>query len=208
MQTKRAKQFLLAAHQEKHLLGWLASLDLDDRHMRQVAFLAVELFCELEVLHQEPSRSCLLLQAAALLHDCGYAIDACKHHKHSRDMILKHELPGFSNAERCAIACLARYHRKASPSMNHALFRELDKSLRRSVVRMAALLRIADGLDRSHMTAIGSIRAEIQSDTVQLILVTRYDIGIDIWGAERKKELFEETFSHKIYFVCDDSAHQ
>lgn len=205
MQTKRGRHFLLPPHVEQYMLDWLASLDLDGGHVQQVAFLSVELFCELETLHQEPPRSCHLLHAAALLHDCGYAVDVCKHHKHARDMILRESFPGFSAVDNKAIACLARYHRKAAPSARHRLFRELDADMSRTVERMAALLRIADGLDRSHMSAIRGIRAQILSDCVQLKLVTHYEIGTDLWGGERKKSWFEELFAHRVLFDCVES---
>jgi len=64
-------------------------------------------------------------------------------------------------------------------------------------------LRIADGLDRSHMSVISTIRPEISGKTINLILSYRNEksLSLDIWGAERKKSLFEEVFGYKVKFV-------
>lgn len=198
--ASRPERFLLASHQREHVLGWLGLEELFVDHMVQVAFLSLELFCELEGLHGEAAGSSRLLQAAALCHDVGYAISPQAHHKHSRDLILERPIPGFDEGEMMAIASLARYHRKAEPSTGHKLFAKLGEEMRETVRRMAALLRVADGFDRSHQSLVRGVSAAIETERVVLHLDVRHEIGVDLWAADRKKGYFERVYGKALVF--------
>src|SRR5690606_15111001 len=91
-----------------------------------------------------------LLMAAALLHDCGKLISSNRHHKHSRYLILHSGIEGLDESEVDMVAMIARYHRGPRPRKTHSRYGELDSSDRKRVKKLAALLRIADGLDSDH----------------------------------------------------------
>jgi len=135
-----------------------------------------------------------LLVAAALLHDVGWPVRPEAHHKGSRDLILKAPLAGFSEEERRMIACLARYHRKAHPSARHKVYRDLNQSAREKVRMLAAILRIADGLDRAHAATVKALEVCRDGQTLTIAVQQTPGCGIDLMGAERKKGLFEAVF--------------
>ena len=82
-----------------------------------------------------------------MLHDIGVAVDYDDHHKHSRYLILAAGLPGFSQRELALIAQTVRYHRKGTPELGE-LAPLCEPGDERSSLRMAALLRLAEHLDR------------------------------------------------------------
>lgn len=98
-------------------------LDPEPEHVFQVGKTALSLFDQTTALHGLGEDERPLLEAAALLHDTGLRKGVQRHHKHSRDVIMGLELPGFSGNEKKIIACIARYHRKAEPRREHGIFR-------------------------------------------------------------------------------------
>ena len=80
------------------------------------------------------------------------------HAEHSYYIVKHGNLRGLSAEELELVANIARYHSKKRPRKRDADFRALDKPGRRMVRWLAALLRIAEGLDRSHYQLIRELR--------------------------------------------------
>ena len=173
-------------------------LDPEPEHVFQVCRNAEALFLATTTLHGLGERELKFLCAAALLHDIGHTVDVIGHHKHSRDLILKMELSDFSRREQRIVACVARYHRKAHPKPLHAVYEDLKKLDQKLVQKLAALLRISDGLDRCHNATCKSIDAEFAGDELTLRIRQRRNSPTDIWGAQRKQGLFEEVYGVRV----------
>src|SRR2546427_5916351 len=120
-------------------------------HVSHVTNLALQLFDSLTPLHGLGERERLLLEAAGFLHDIGHQFDHLKtgHHNESARLIREHPWKSFTPDEVTVIALVARYHRKAMPEMTHVEFAALPGTHRRLVQHLAALLRLADALDRN-----------------------------------------------------------
>ena len=146
-----------------------------------------------------------LVEAAALLHDIGMAVDYDDHHKHSSYLILGSGLPGFTPREVALIALMARYHRKGTPSLGQLapLCREGDEQL---VLRGAALLRIAEQLERNRDQVVRAARLRRpdsgEDGVVELELDAVGDDTVARWGAERQGELFERAFGAPLRVVA------
>ncbi len=174
-------------------------------HSEHVAKLALGLFDQLAAITDDPGRSWSspqhreLLEAAAVLHDVGYAINYAKHHKHSYHMIMHSELPGFTHRERAVIANVARYHRRARPKKKHGNFARLDPADQMAVRRLAGVLRVADGLDRTHTQDIVDLRLRPKGKTtLGLEVCTKSRPDVNLWGAARKRKLFQKAFRRRL----------
>src|SRR5262249_27045564 len=119
-------------------------------HAQQVARLAMMLFDETRAVHGLTDREREWLEYAALLHDIGVHISYERHHKHSYYLIKNGDLRGFEPEEVEAIALIARYHRQATPKRKHDGFGTFNRRRRRAIRTLAAILRLAESLDRSH----------------------------------------------------------
>lgn len=180
----------------------------EQRHSEHVASLAVQIFDGLAPTLPMPDdlwsgpEARELLEAGALLHDIGYIVSYAKHHKHAYHLILHADVlregvggPGaFSRREVQIIACLARYHRRGEPSENDPELAGLMPEDRALLLRLAAILRLADGLDRTHSQNVRGIRVRIENGTAILTLDAADDPATDIWGASRKAGLFRRAF--------------
>jgi exopolyphosphatase/guanosine-5'-triphosphate,3'-diphosphate pyrophosphatase len=170
-------------------------------HMEQVARLSAMLFDAFFELHGMTETERDLLISAALLHDVGISESYSGHHKKSRKLIMKADLPSFAANEREVVANVARYHRKADPSKRHRPYRELCAGDRQRVKALAALLRLADGLDRAHEDAVSDLH--VQQHAPALWVVTTFgrgDLHYAAWAARRKSSLFEEVFRTRVLF--------
>ncbi|PJA80099.1 MAG: exopolyphosphatase, partial [Nitrospirae bacterium CG_4_9_14_3_um_filter_51_5] len=112
---------------------------------------------------------------------------------HTYYLMTHADLPGFSSEEVGLMANVARYHRRGQPTIKNKGFRILDRDQRKVVSCLSAILRIADGLDRSHFSVVKKITVE-PGEPLRLHVSFRYDPELELWTTERRKGLFEEIF--------------
>ena len=170
-----------------------AQYGTDFTHAEHVAKLTHEMWTDLD----GDAEFAELLWAAALLHDIGTAVDYDDHHRHSRYLVLNAGLPGFDPRETALIAQLCRYHRKGDPSPGDLapLLRDGDERL---LLRGAAILRLAEQLERPRDQSVHSARAERSGDGVRLRLEADDDVTVSRWAAERHRDLFERAFKRPL----------
>lgn len=169
-------------------------------HSHHVAALATSLFDQTRPLHGLDDRAREWLEYAALLHDVGYVINPRQHHKHSYYLITNSDLAGFTVEEIDLIANVARYHRRALPCSRHLPYKALPPSRRRLVDTLSAVLRIADGLDRSHFSIIQDVRVTLRHK-VNLNLYASGDSELEIWTARSRADLFHRVFGRAVTFT-------
>ena len=145
------------------------------------------------------------LEFAALLHDVGTHIAHSRHHRHSYYLILHGELMGFEPKEIQLIAALARYHRKGGPKDGDEELEALPNGLRPVVAPRAAILRLADALDRSHFTVVRDVKVAGKGKDMTLTVHTGgHDAELELWAARRKGELFEQVFGARLTMAVEE----
>jgi exopolyphosphatase / guanosine-5'-triphosphate,3'-diphosphate pyrophosphatase len=140
-----------------------------------------------------------LLQAAAMLHEVGMAVDYDGHHEHARYLIARAGLPGFSPRELELISLIARYHGKGSPRAEDCagLVGRDDLEL---VRRCSVILRLADHLERGHDQVVSEARLAPQGGRVELHLRVVGDPTLPRWSVTRggMDEAFRRTFGRPL----------
>jgi exopolyphosphatase/guanosine-5'-triphosphate,3'-diphosphate pyrophosphatase len=171
---------------------------VDLAHSRHVARLAGAIYKGLSHFYELPESDRRLLEAAARMQDVGYLISYEGHHKHSYHLILHSRLEAFRPEELELVANVARYHRGAEPKNKHPNFRGLDLDARLRVRQMAAVLRIAGGLDRGHNQIVRSVTVGGTADRIELRVEADEFPEVDLWAATRRADLFESVFDAKL----------
>ena len=171
-----------------------AGCGVDLAHGRQVARLARSIFEQLREHYALPVEDGALLEAAARLQDVGYLIDYDKHHKHSYHLILNSRLAGFRPQELELIANIARYHRGGKPKAKHANYERLAPADQERVRRLAAILRVAGGLDRSHSQQVRDVEIEFEHGAIKMLVLSDELPEVDLWGARRRCDFFESIY--------------
>lgn len=188
----------------------------DEAHAECVAKLALLIFDKTKSLHNLAEEGRKLLELAALLHDIGHYISSRGHHKHSFYLIQSASLPALTKSEKLIVACIARYHRKKFPQENHVGFSALNEDEKLMVTRLAAILRLADGLDREHSQLVQSVGVSINLEAemnafsdcskltgkaggvVILDIEGQGDLLLDCWSVKLKSDLFEHAFGLRV----------
>lgn len=172
----------------------------EEGHSRQVTRLALELFDGLRPLHGLGGEERLLLQCAGLLHDIGWMEGQKAHHKTSLRLILSEGLMPLDERERSIVGSVARYHRKALPDEEHGHFAALSEADRQVVRVLAGVLRVADGLDRTHTDAVRALRAEIGPDAVVIRCRSAAAPWAEFETARKKGDLLELVLGRPLAF--------
>jgi len=121
--------------------------------------------------------------------------------------VLHADLLGLSPSEQVVIANVARYHRGNVPRKKHRNFGMLDKSLRRRIRGLSAILRVADGFDRGHVGAVADLKVRWLRRALRITPVPanpRSPIELEMWGANRKSELLATVAGVPVEIVGPD----
>jgi exopolyphosphatase/pppGpp-phosphohydrolase len=172
------------------------------KHTKRVTLFALEIFDDLVDLHNLGAHERYYLLCAALLHDIGVHTEGPHaHHKTALNIILSTPMLKFSQKDRLIIGSIARYHRRALPSTKHDHFRALNPNEKNLVCKLAAILRVADGLDYSHNSRIDHTRTVFNDEKIIIECTVRKDpVKKEIQSAKKKSDLMVETFHRKIRF--------
>lgn len=170
----------------------------EEGHAQRVATLALQLFDQLHTVHRLDSRVRRLLMAAALLHDIGICQGYAKHHKQSLTLISQATLPGLTSDEMAVVANTARYHRRKLPQPRHTAFAALSPQKQDIVCKLAAILRIADALDRRHCDAVRAVHVAVTSTAVIVHADAVDTLEMEQAALLKKADLFERIFDLRV----------
>jgi exopolyphosphatase/guanosine-5'-triphosphate,3'-diphosphate pyrophosphatase len=133
-----------------------------------------------------------------LLHDIGWLEGRKRHHKTALRLIMEAKSLPLSKRERRLVGAIARYHRKALPDEGHEEFAALDAADRRRLCLLAGILRVADGLDRSHLSLIRDLHCDVDGRCVRLRCRAAGDAEPERWAAAKKADLFQTAFERSL----------
>jgi len=185
----------------RSVMQMLRRFQVDDAHSHHVARLALRLFDATRQVHELGPSQRELLEYAALLHDVGLYVSHTKHHRHSHYLIMNGELRGFTPDELQLIASVAGYHKGAPPKVSNEGLAEMPLETAELAIKLIAILRVADGLDRSHHGIVEGIRAVRDADRIDLRLDTAgRDAELELWAARRKSDMFAKCFGVELEF--------
>lgn len=140
-----------------------------------------------------------ILSCAAILHDIGYTEGYQQHHKTAFRLITGEKIPGLSERDQMLVALVARYHRGAiaDPGKHEALA-ALPSEEQRLVTRLGAILRFADGLDRSHTDAVRDLSASLTGNRLVVTLEPGANDDEERLAAQKKARWFEAVFGVRV----------
>ena len=169
-------------------------------HAQQVARLALSVFDQTRSVHGMSDREREWLEYGALLHDIGVHISYERHHRHSYYLIKNGDLRGFDPQETEVIALIARYHRQATPKKSHEGYGDVPGALRKKVRALSAMVRLAEGLDRSHAQALGGLDLFPRGDDYLARLRANGDAELELWAAHRHVAPLEKLLGKPVRF--------
>jgi exopolyphosphatase/guanosine-5'-triphosphate,3'-diphosphate pyrophosphatase len=165
----------------------------DNRHLEHVEKTALRIFDDTAKLHGLPPRSRILLQATAILHECGKYVSMTEHHVLSYNIIMAHEIIGLRREEQNIVAWATRLQENPTDGAERDL-NELDEATRLHSLKLAAILHLADALDAGHRQKTSELAVSLNEHQMILNVTARRDITLEVWTLEGKSHLFREIF--------------
>ena len=171
--------------------------DFDAVHAANVAAASSLLFTKLRSFFSFPEHTGLLLEAASYLHDIGRFIEARHHHRHSWYLITHTKLPGLTASEQRIVAAAVRYHGRTMPRESHPEYSSLSADEKVAVVKLAAILRVADALDLRGGSDLPPIKLVLRGRVLN-ICADIPELNARKYIVKAKSELFEHVFGLEI----------
>ncbi|MEP7028457.1 MAG: HD domain-containing protein, partial [Candidatus Eisenbacteria bacterium] len=173
----------------------------DEMHARHVTGLSLSLFDGLSREHGLDDSARRLLEYAGLLHDIGSIIQHDRHTEHSYYIIKHGGLRGLPAEELEIVAAVARYHGKAKPKKSDPGYAALGRPARRTVRWLAAILRIAEALDRSQYQLVRSVQVSRVGGALTLRVVARESARLEVWAARERASLLSKLVGRPVRVV-------
>jgi exopolyphosphatase/guanosine-5'-triphosphate,3'-diphosphate pyrophosphatase len=172
--------------------------NLDQAHADCVTHLSSILFRAMAAEHRLSERYEVILTVAAQLHDVGMFIGSSSHHKHSKYIIDNSDIFGLGERDLKLASLVARYHRGALPRASHTDYVKLPREERLIVNKLAAILRAADALDRSHTQAIKNVQVRLSEGSAELDVMRSGEFATEKRALIAKGQMFEQVYGRTL----------
>ena len=165
-------------------------------HALQVSKLSLKIYDELirlSLISDNPEDR-VILEAAAVLHDIGHPQEP--HHEVGFDF-LADEIPRLTSSEPISNAAL-------STLLSSVLWHNERSYLKRGSVeiidrnraeKIAAIIRVADGLDLISQPAIENIALSVEDRQLLFEVISKHSVELQIAQAESKSDLMQSAFA-------------
>lgn len=173
----------------------------DEEHADYVASISLNIFDTMKKVISLDNRSRLLLEVAAVLHDIGIFIRMDKHNLHSEYIIKNSEIFGLSKLENTIVSQIAKYHRGKDSPQDNEQFQILPRSERMTILKLTAILRVADALDRGHGQKLSDLSYQLTDDALMIKTKSRHNVSLERMALTQKGDLFESVFGLKIILL-------
>ena len=175
-------------------------------HSHHVTELALDLFDGLRELHGMGARERLWLQCGGLLHDIGWIDGQQGHHKTALRLIMSDPALPLERRAREIVGSVARYHRKALPCDRHKVYANLRAADQHRVRVLGGILRVADGLDRSHGSVVQGVQCGFSDKEIAIACAIRGPAAEEIAAAKKKADLLEAALGRSVKITVGKAA--
>jgi exopolyphosphatase / guanosine-5'-triphosphate,3'-diphosphate pyrophosphatase len=170
----------------------------DEKHAQYVRMISTKLFDALKSELGLPGKARMLLETAALLHDIGMFIRANDHNIHSKYIIEHSEIFGLNKDDITIVSHIARYHRGTYIPQDDPSFISLPRDERLTILKLTALIRVADALDRGHTQRISDFSLTFRNDIMTIVTDGKHHNVLEKIAVTEKSDIFESVFGYKV----------
>ncbi len=186
---------------EQELLSLLHSIGrrylYDKHHVQQVERLALTIFDAIAKNYGMDSYERLLLRATAILHDIGKYICMRSHSIYTYQLICSTDMLGFSDRDKQIIALASYYHANRLFDQAKPNAPKVPHDMVAQVAKLAAIVRLADALDRSYLQKIRGCTVGVKDGCLRVQALSKEDLTLERWTFEDKSTFFEEVYGIK-----------
>ena len=194
------------AHRELEHERWQSVLatakryGVDPRKAEPVRLHAMQLYKELQALHQLPMEYESWLAAAAILSDTGKFINHQGHHRHTQYIVSSSEIYGCTQLQRTLISAIARYLGKSRPQPGDRALRNIPAAEHQNVQRAVVLLRLAVALNQDRASDVLRFGARVYPKRVYIeVQPGRTGAELELWSLRKEANYFFDVFGRELF---------
>jgi exopolyphosphatase/guanosine-5'-triphosphate,3'-diphosphate pyrophosphatase len=194
------------AHQQFERDRWQAVLatckryGVDPRQADAVRQHALQLFRDLQPVHELPQEYRSWLEAAAMMRDVGKFMNYQGHHRHAQYIIANSELFGFTPQQRAITSAIARYLGKSRPDPQDRTMRPIPPEEFTRVQRAVVLLRLAVALNQDRASDVLKVTLRVYPKRVLMELSPgRTGAELELWSLRKEGDYFREVFRRELF---------
>ena len=169
----------------------------DKHHVQQVERLAVTIFEAIAKSYSMGEYERLLLRATCILHDIGKYICMRSHSLYSYQLICSTDMLGLSDRDKNIVALASYYHANRLFDQSKPQAPPVPRDMVAIVAKLAAIVRLADALDRSYLQKIRSCSVTLKDNKLKIQATSKMDLALEMWTFEDKASFFEEVYGIK-----------
>ena len=162
-------------------------------HIEYISTLALAIFDAMKKQHGMGRIQRLQLEIACILHDCGKFINMQNVANNSYSIIMSTEMMGLSLKEREEVANAVRYNTLYLPAYAQVKAAIGDASYT-TVAKLAAILRVANALDRSHKQKVEKFNIQVKDKKMIILVDTVNNITLEAALFKEKADFFEQIY--------------
>lgn len=195
-----------ASHKEFEHERWESVLatarryGVDPRQAEPVRAHVVQLYHDLNTLHQLPPEYEGWLAAAAVLRDTGKFVNHQGHHRHTQYIVSSSELYGYTPVQRTLVSALARYLGKSRPQPGDRALRNIPAEEHKNVYRAVVLMRLAVALNQDRASDVLHVTARVYPKRVYLeVKPGRTGAELELWSLRKEADYFRDVFGRELF---------
>ena len=168
----------------------------ESKHLENVEMMAMKLFAGTKKIHGMGNREKLLLRITVMLHEVGKYLSLNNYGECAYNIVRSNELIGLSEAEQQMIAFSVRYNVVNFPSYEElVMVSSINKKQYLIIAQMVAILRLANGLDRSHSQKVQEIKTALKDDEIIISLNVNNNYLLERGLIDKETEFFRDVFN-------------
>jgi exopolyphosphatase/guanosine-5'-triphosphate,3'-diphosphate pyrophosphatase len=168
----------------------------NQKHSDNIRKFACRIFDKMKGAHGLDRRRRLLLELAAILHDCGHYVTAKQHLLSTFDLIKDIDIYGMTDEEMLIMAYVSRYNEYDIPNYEDVQFIRLSDKNRLIISKLVAIFRLANALDKAQKQKLSDIKVRLENDKLLITAESNGNLYLEKWAFEQCAPFFKEVFGY------------
>lgn len=169
----------------------------DQAHAQVVRTIAGRIFDRTKPLHGMDRKQRLMLDLAAVLHDCGHFVSVKEHLDATFDLICHMGIYGMTDKDMRRIAFVARYNEYQVPDFRDSAFADMSERSRTEIAKLVAIFRLANALDKSQKQKIPDVKVKLTDEQLLITAQTNENALLEQWAFAQCAVFFADVFGVK-----------
>lgn len=182
-----------------------ANFDYNPNHTQAVRLCSEKIFDKTKSFHGLDNNKKLLLDLAAILHDCGHYVTAKHPLRATYHLLQDLSIYGITRQDRLITAFIAGFSEFDTPDFSQPEFLSLSEETKLVISKLTAIFRLANALDKSHMQKAIDIKVKTNGEKMTVTALCNDNFYLERWAFEQCAPFFQDVFGIEPVLVVKET---